>query len=250
MRLLGLDLETTGFDTANDRVTEIGIAVWDVETKRPLVSLGLFLHDEEMEKKFTPEVKEMMERICGITPELLREFGTDAKKNFEWLASFVEKHKIEYIVAHNGENFDRPLLLSELNRHSVAADTLRSLAWIDTRTDIPFASEPDSRKLKHLAVDHGFINPFAHRAAFDVLSMLRILSNYEIQTVLEYQRIPFITVRAMVSFENKELAKAQRFSWEKLGDKTFPKMWVKRIKIDKLDEEKKNCKGFEIARIE
>ncbi len=250
MRLLGIDLETTGFDTATDRVTEIGAVLWDVETKRPLVSYGVFLRDAEMENKFTPEVNAMMLRVCGITPELLREFGTNAADNFEWLAHYAVDHHVDYIVAHNGENFDRPMLTSELRRHGIKDDKFESIPWIDTRTDIPFATEPDSRKLKHLAVDHGFINPFAHRAVFDVLTMLRILSNYDLAAVLEYQKIPFVTMRALVNYDQKELAKAQRFSWEKLGDKTYPKMWVKRVKENQIDQEKINCKGFEIAKID
>ena len=248
MRLLGLDFETTGFDTAKERITEIGVALWDVETKRPLMTFGTFCHDETY-PEFPQETLDMMDRVSGITLPMLKEFGTPIKGNLEWLEKFTTQHKINFIVAHNGESYDKPLLMAELTRHAVQAPTLRSIPWIDTRTDIPFASEPDSRKLKHLAGDHGFLNPFAHRAVFDVLTMLRILSNYDIQAVLEYQKIPFITMRALVSFADKDLAKAQRYSWEKIGEKTYPKMWVKRVKENLLEQEKLACK-FQIARIE
>jgi hypothetical protein len=45
------------------------------------------------------------------------------------------------------------------------------------------------------------------------------------------------------------LAKKQRFSWEKIGDKTYPKWWVKKIKANKFDEEKKAC-TFPIVTVE
>lgn len=247
MRLLGLDLETTGLDTANDRITELGVVLWEVETNRPLVTLGMFLNDSSY-PKLTPEIT----KLTGITDAMLAEFGTEPKANFHWLDGFCKKHEVKYIVAHSAENFDRPFLMSELTRANLPSSGLRDLPWIDTRTDIPFASEPDSRKLKHLALDCGFINPFAHRAVFDVLTMLRILSNYDINAVLEYQRIPFVTCRAVVGFNDKEKAKAQRFSWEKAGEKTWPKLWVKRVKLNMLEDEiaKGKLAGFDVIRLE
>jgi DNA polymerase III subunit epsilon len=206
--------------------------------------VGVFLYDEGY-----PPLSEEVIRVTGITDDMLKEFGTSPKANLLWLEDFCRKHKIDYLCGHNSENFDKPLLLAELARHGVDAPTLKALPWIDTRTDIPFPTEPDSRRLKHLAGDHGFVNPFSHRAVFDVLTMLKVLSHYDINAVLEYQKIPFVTVRAMVSYDDRQLAKDQRFSWEKLGEKTYPKCWVKRIKANKLEEEKKSCK-FQIVPIQ
>lgn len=247
MRLLGLDFETTGLDTATARITEIGAALWEVETKRPLVTVGAFLYDSTY-----PPQSEQIIQLTGITDGMLREFGTSPKDNLQWLDGFCAKHNVAYIVAHNGENYDKPLLMSELERHSVETRCLRTLGWIDTRTDIPFASEPDSRKLNHLALDCGFINPFAHRAVFDVLTMLRVLSNYDIRQVLEYQSLPFVTCRANVAYADRDKAKAQRYSWEKIGTETWPKWWVKKIKINQLDTEIAKCKlaGFDCIRVQ
>lgn len=247
MRILGIDFETTGLDTSKDRITEMGFALWDVPTKRPLVTVGVFLHDQT----YPPQSQEILS-LTGISNDMLREFGTDPGENFRVLDGFCAKHKVEYLVAHNGENFDRPLLMSELARSGVEAGCLRNLPWIDTRTDIPFAKEPDSRRLNHLAVDAGFLNPFAHRAVFDVLTMLRILSNYAIEDVLAYQCIPFVVLRALVSYENREQAKKQRFAWEKIGEKTWPKCWVKKVKLNLLQAELDACKkqGFDAIQIE
>lgn len=251
MRLLGLDLETTGFDTANDRITELGAVLWDVESKQPLDIFSCFVYDETLKEKFTPETVAMMERVCGITPGMLEEFGVPPVVAFGTLEEICRDHKVDYIVAHNGENYDKPLLFSELKRHGVSAPILTSLPWMDTRSDIPFPTEPDSRKLKHLAGDHGFLNPFSHRAVFDVLTMLRVLSHYDIKHVLEYQSIPWVVVRAMVSYDDREKAKAQRYSWEKIGDEYFQKSWVKKVKANMLDQEIETCKkaGFRSVRI-
>lgn len=247
MRLLGLDFETTGLDTSKDRITEMGFALWDVPTKRPLATVGVFLYD-----KSYPKLSSDIIRLTGITDQILEEFGTDPASNLRVLEGFCAKHKVEYLVAHNGENFDRPLLYSELTRNAVEAPVLRALPWIDTKTDIPFAVEPDSRRLNHLALDAGFINPFAHRAVFDVLTMLRILSNYPLEGVLEYQRIPFVVLRAVVGYAQRDLAKKHRFAWQAIGEKQYPGYWVKRVKQNQMDAEIAACQvtGFEAIRIE
>lgn len=251
MRLLGLDLETTGLDTGNDRVTELGVVLWDVEEKRPLVMQGCFLVDDGIRARCNEETLAMMKRVSGIKQEYLEEFGRDPKGTYEQLELFVTAHKSDFIVAHNGENFDKPMFIAELNRHQLDAPVLRSLPWLDTRADIPHTTPPDSLKLKHLAGDLGFINPFSHRAVFDVLTMLKVLSHYDINEVVAYSRIPFITVRACVTYERRQLAKDCRFSWENLGDKSYPKLWVKRIKEDKFEDERKVAldKGFEIVKL-
>lgn len=249
MRLLGLDFETTGFDTGNDRITEVGAVLWDSESQTPLQMFGEFVCDAPMQAKFTPETVAMMKRVSGITPEMLLEFGRLPVGLFQRLNDLTEHWKVDYIVAHNGENYDKPILMAELARHNLAANTLRSLPWLDTRTDIPFPTEPDSRKLKHLALDAGFINPFAHRAVFDVLTMLRVLAGYDLEQVIAYSKVPFVTIRAVVDYENRQQAKDRRFSWEKLGDKSYPKKWVKRVKIDQLEKESKDC-PFKIVQLE
>lgn len=247
MRVLGLDFETTGLDTATARITEIGAVLWDVEAKFPLTTLGAFLHDAT----YPPQSTEII-KLTGITDTMLLEFGTPPAASLRQLDDFCAEHQVEYIVAHNGENFDKPLLMSELARHSIATRCLRNIPWIDSRTDLPFESEPDSRKLKHLAGDYGFINPFAHRALFDVMTMLRVLSQFPMASILEYQKIPFRVLRAAVSYDQKELAKQRRFSWEKIGEQTWPKFWVKKVKENVMDAEIVACKlaGFDAIRIE
>lgn len=243
MRVLGIDLETTGLDTGNDRITELGVVVWDVEGKKPLEMANFLIHPSDLGDRLTPEAVEMMGRVCGLTPAILEEFGVGLHTALGTLHDWATQYKIGYAVAHNAENFDRPLLEMELKRQNF---TPLNTPWIDTRTDLPFEVEPSSRKLNHLAADHGFINPFAHRAVFDVLTMLRVMSHYDFARILEYRAIPFVTVRALVDYADREKAKARRYAWQNLGDKTYPKCWVKRIKQNKLEEEQAQA-GFPVV---
>ena len=247
MRVMGIDLETTGLETSTSRITELGYVLWETETNSPILLKGDYLYDDTY-----PEITEEITRLTGITRSTLTEFGTIPAQGLEGLLRLCAKHKVECCVAHNGENFDRPFLNAELNRHGCNSAEFQALPWIDTRTDLPFATEPDSRRLKHLAGDHGFLNPFDHRAVFDVLTMLRVMSHYPMEKILAYQKIPFFTMRALVTFEHKELAKGQRYSWEKIGEKTYPKQWVKRIKEHLVPAEIETCQkaGFTLVRVE
>jgi DNA polymerase-3 subunit epsilon len=157
-------------------------------------------------------------------------------------------------VAHNAP-FDRGFLLAELDRHQIAAPVLRGLPWIDTLHDIPFATQPDSKKLKYLASDHGFINPFAHRAVFDVLTMLRVLSEYDLSTVVGRAQTPDIIIRAVVPHPKrdgglgKDKAKLAGFRWQDVDGKQYPLMWVKKIKESELGVEQAKLPDYQVIRI-
>lgn len=250
MRVFGLDFETSGLDTARDRITEVGFALWDVPEKQPITAVGAYLYDETY-PNLSPEIV----RLTGITDSILKEFGQNPARILGDMDLFCERHSVGYIVAHNGGAFDKLILLSELDRHSLPAPRLRGLPWIDTKYDLPFASEPDSRRLKHLAGDHGFLNPFSHRAMFDVLTMLRIMSHYDFDAILDYMAQPWIVIRAVVPHPRqdngagKDKAKAAGYRWQDLDGEKFELCWVKRIKAHQLEEEKKKLPGITIVQL-
>jgi oligoribonuclease (3'-5' exoribonuclease) len=37
MKLLGIDLETTGLDVTKDRIIEIGMVLWETDTQTPII---------------------------------------------------------------------------------------------------------------------------------------------------------------------------------------------------------------------
>ena len=80
--------------------------------------------------------------------------------------------------------------------------------------DVEYPSNCSARNLLYLAAYQGFINPFAHRAVFDALTMLRILSCYGIRRVVEVAKSPQVTIKANVSYEERQLAKDARFHWD------------------------------------
>jgi DNA polymerase III alpha subunit (gram-positive type) len=257
MRLLGIDFETTGLDGMQDRITEIGISLWDTDPEpRPLVSAGYFFFDPDF-----PPITEEITRITGITRPMLEEFGLHPKVNLEWLEGFVAKHKVDYLVAHNCENLDKIILKQELLRHGVAHPNLQALAkkWIDTMGDLPLPYKVGNGglQLKYMASDHGLppMGKLTHRAMFDVLQMMQIITQYKIEDVLAWRAKPSIIIRAVVPHprqdngKGKDLAKAAGFRWQEVDGKTYDLCWVKKIKEDQFEEEKKKLPGYEVVRL-
>lgn len=242
-RVLGLDIETSGLNKDTDRIIEFGCVLWEVESKKPLL-----IHSSILKEKDCPYVTPEITKLTGISESMLTEFGADPSVYLHLIGGICKAHDVKYLVAHNGKNFDYPFLIECLKRNGRSDSPLVSLPLIDTRWDLPFKEEPESRKLKHLAPDHGFINPFSHRAVFDVLTMLRIMSFYDFNEVVALSKIPFITVKAEVSYDNREKAKAQKYIWEKAGDKVYPKSWVKLLRENEWDAEVKKC-DFPVVRL-
>ena len=251
MRVLGIDFETTGVDTQTAHITEVGAVLWETDTNTPLELFSTFVYEPSYETEITPAIAEMMKTVCGLTPEMIKEFGVPNKMAIEHLRKMVTKGRSDYIVCHNGTNYDRPVLKAALQRYGLESAAFDKCIWVDTMTDLPFVTPPESRKLKHIALDLGFINPFPHRAVTDVLTMLKVMSNFEFSKIVDLAKQPMVVMRALTGYDQRELAKAARYSWEKLGDKTYTKMWVKNIKEGQTAQEIENCKkaGFQSVRI-
>lgn len=249
MIVLGYDLETTGLDTQTDRIIEVGAVIWDTEKNVPIEIYSQFVKPDPS----VLPLKEEIINLTGISDEYIEALGVDTITVMAHIQGMCTRHKVEYIIAHNGEGYDKPLTYAELSRCGIGGDfCLRILPWVDTRSDLPFKIEPSSRRLMHLAGEHGFLNPFSHRAVFDVLTMLKVMSHYDFNEVAAQSKIPWATARALVGYEDREKAKEMRFSWEKIGEKTYTKMWVKKIRENQVEKEQAaaEAKGFKIIRIE
>jgi DNA polymerase-3 subunit epsilon len=81
-----------------------------------------------------------------------------------------------YFMAHNAHGYDKPMLTELFKRFDVP---MPDKTWIDSLEDIEFPKKMKTKSMAGLEHAHGFINPFPHRAVTDVLSMLKIASNYD-----------------------------------------------------------------------
>ena len=222
--ILGLDFETTwDLNTKTTRPLEIGAVLYDEINKKVMVMQSDFLYSEEHPRS----PKELVD-LTGITDEMRETFGINPLVGFKRLNAIMEQ--AEYVVAHNGNFFDRPVYIEECERLGLQPVEKH---WIDTKSDLPLHSSIKSTKLTYLCAEHGFVNPFAHRALFDALSMIKLLSIYEFEKVLALSLEETFEVTARVSYEKRNEAKERGYHWN--GEE---KKWVKHLKKSKLDIEK------------
>lgn len=232
MLLLGLDFETTGVDPKTDAVTEIGAVLYDWETKTPVA-----MQSDIVQPVFKEQTDEAA-RVSGLTPALIQRWGIMPDLAF---------HKLEFlaaqcdaVVAHNGGQFDK-LFCQEYSKRYTIPNVMERL-WLDTYTDVPYPEHFGTRRLGYLAAEHGFLNPFPHRAVFDVLTMLKVLGHYDLAQVIAIAKQPMVTLQALVAFEHKDKARNLGYHW-----KPEVKQWRKVVKEGRLtreiaDAEKENFK--------
>lgn len=223
MLILGLDFETDGANPQACTPIEIGAVVVDSNDFQPVVVMDRLL-------SYSGNLPEIITDITHITQEHLNLFGIPIRQGFDELITLMLRCNV--VVAHNGNRFDRIIF----NR--VAADlqlTYPLLPWVDTISHLPYPKTTTSRKLIHLAADHGISLQHGHRAVFDVMTMLDLLSRYKDQlpAILSELDSPQITIVAQVTINNKQLAKDQGFGWD-------GKLWTKTLSQAQLDRESSN----------
>lgn len=238
MKILGCDVETTGLKPETHSITEVGMVLWDSNLRMPTKEMG-YIVNPSPDAVWDPEVF----NINKLTPEICAkygyEYGRAAKQFFLWY------QEADAVCAHNATKFERLFLKVWADKYGY--DFQPDKLWIDTSTDIDFPSNM-SHRLTYLAADHNFLNPFPHVALADVLTMLVILDQYPLDETIRLAKSPSVSVKAVVSYEDRELAKARGYRAE-YNDRSEFMYWKLVIKECFLDRERAEA-GFPIEIIE
>ena len=140
MFIIGVDVETTGLDVKKDRIIELGYVLWDCDRSAEVVMRNNLLYTTGY-----PEITDEITDITGITLDDIRRWGIPPDRAFKQFLRLCED--AQYIVAHNGTNFDRPIMENEFKRAGV---DFPAHHWIDTSVDVPYPKKIKTRKLVHL----------------------------------------------------------------------------------------------------
>lgn len=236
MYCLGIDLEVDSIDlngkngvifTEDSNITEVGLVVWDTNrnTSTELVS---FLVKENRFKKIDQELEE----LTGIKTEEVLNFGKSPKVIYSIMMNLIKSYNIEAIIAHNGHNFDFPMLEMFFERYGFDSEPYDNLLKIDTLLDIKYPSYIKSKSLIYLAGYYGVVSG-NHRAVFDVLAMLNVMTKFDFDSILESAKNPIGIIIAHVSYDKRDLAKNAGFRWN-----PNKKIWYREEKIrNELEEE-------------
>jgi DNA polymerase-3 subunit epsilon len=205
-----VDVETSGLLAGQDALLEVGFAVYSLEHKA-LIEARSFLVDAP---------SNAASDINGIPPALLISHGAVRASVGPQLGPLRD---VDAIVAHNAA-FDRQWL-----------PELHHLPWICTMSDVTWPEPLQRRDLSSTALAHGVGVVDAHRALTDVLTIVRLFDavtkrGHDVASLLAAGLRPKATFRALVSYDDREKAKAAGFSWD-----APRKWWVRSMAIEDAD---------------
>lgn len=231
MILLGIDLETDGLDPKMNGILEVGAVLYDWDTKNPVKILSEFIDpDYAGNSNAGYTVPAEITELTGITTDIIEKYGcfdVDVMRSLKTLADDAD-----FYVGHNCNAFDALFLGGTWERLSMNFPQ----PWLDTSIDIKYPPLIKTRNLRHLAAEHGFLNPFPHRAVFDVLTMFKVMEHYDLDAIIARSKEPVLFVQALVSFEEKDLAKERGYHW------CAPKkIWWRSWKSSDFEADKFEC---------
>lgn len=213
-----LDLETTGIDPENDRIIEIALLEFGVESdKEPVISRGF----SAVEDPGVPVSDEIL-KITGITREIL----AGQKIDWDYVRGFLANASI--VIAHNAE-FDRAFL----ERSGQLKDL--KLHWGCSRRHIDWKKHGfRTTALNYLAADHGFVNSFAHRALFDCATTFRVVSAYLPELIARSYEREYLIKAVSSPFESKDVLKQRGYYWNPEA-----RIWERTIPESQLEDERR-----------
>ena len=200
--VLILDTETTGLDPAQDRIVEIGAVLWSVRQSCILSTWSELVFGKG----------NSAEGVNRIPPEALA-YGLKLPQALAALHALAQR--ADLVVAHNAD-FNRAFIGSNLG-----------LAWVCSMADVEWPRTASGRSLPAIALAHDVPIVTAHRALADCLIIARLFERvvelgHDVRQLLERAQRPKATYQAMISYEDRELAKDAGFKWQK-----STKRWVK-----------------------
>ncbi|MGM0606773.1 MAG: 3'-5' exonuclease [Candidatus Muiribacteriota bacterium] len=225
MLLLGIDFETTLCSSENNYektfIIEAGAALYDWETKVPVEIISSLIKPYDKRIKVNGFITE----LTGISMSMLKKHGHSIKPVLKKISSMAKKS--DFIVGHNIRDFDNKILLKECKNFDI---DFPQRPCIDTLKDVNYPKVCKYKNLTYLSGFHGIIGG-GHRAVFDVFSMMKILTNYNIKEVIENSKKAKIKIVARL--EGAEAGRAKKLGFKYNPSKGY---WAKKIK--KIDFEK------------
>jgi len=160
MKYVVFDIETTGLNTSEDRIIEIG-AVNVID--------GVIV--EEFSKLINPliPIPYQAYSVNGITDDMVKDAPFPGLV-FTEFSRFIEG--VDFLVGHNANRFDYPFLQAEFDRYFVKHSKLplKDTLWL-ARNKLRGLR---SYSLKNLCIHYNIVNEDAHRALSDALATQKI----------------------------------------------------------------------------
>lgn len=174
MKLLFLDIETTGFKKTFHQILEIAAILYDTDKDEPIDKFHEYIQPKELiENAFVHGITNDMVAHCRFESEVLRDF-----------VEFVFLSKPDYLVGHNIDNFDEPFISARMEIYRLpwpTVDTIDTLL-IARKEKLPtaFTTETGKPSYKQESIAAAFgIEYKAHSAIEDVKALIQIYTRIE-----------------------------------------------------------------------
>lgn len=212
-----VDLETTGLNPLEDEIIEIGILEFSVNQSIKPTLARCYGALQQPSKPLTP----IIQKITGLTDEAL----VNQKIDWPLVRQYLEQASI--VIAHNAA-FDRSFLERQPELSSL------DLHWGCSQKHIDWHKHGfKSRALNYLACDHGFLNPFAHRAMFDCATTFRLITPYLGELINRSYEREFELLAHQAPFDKKDVLREQGYRWNQGS-----RVWGKKVFESQLPEER------------
>lgn len=206
-RVLIVDTETTGLDPKKDVAIEVAAIIYSLDHATVLGAFSTLIRSFSNEAYAINRIP-----LAAISGDDAR----DPETAWKYIAAMAKS--CEAIVAHRA-SFDR----------SFSPENIQTiLPWVCSKFDIRWPKQTrEGGGLVSLALEHDLGVAYAHRAMTDCDLIARLFTRsaelgVDLQVMMELAMRPKLLFQALVSFEDKELAKKSAFEWH--GD---TKRWLK-----------------------
>jgi len=241
MSVLILDLECTALDTTKARIIEVGAMVTPLDFSTSLGAMNSLVWESGY-----PALSQETIDVTRITQQMLDDEARSLSDTVALLKVVADPKDLLFVCAFNVD-YDKPVFIENMRRSAMTMDPfinhIIQLPWVCGLRDVPNHYKFKSRKLAHLALEYGVpVDPSKlHRALGDVELTRKMLHAVPTTAdkMYEYQQIPWVVLKANVTFDQKDLAKAAGFSWQKVhgDDREYTKTWCKRVKETEIEKE-------------
>lgn len=226
IKLFIVDTEATGL-TENEKVCEVAATLYQIgDTKQETGAIASI-------STLLPVITNDAEHINGIAPELTQLTSVNALNLAAAFTRIIWELALtaDYAIAFNAE-FDAPLV-NQLLKPELDALEL-DLSWLCAMKDFnwgyPNVKANGSFKLVDLCLWMGIGISTAHRAADDVRLLVECLNRHPspmamVEKAIARAASPVVEIRALVSYDDRELAKTAGFIWD--GSRRY---WTKKLR--------------------
>ena len=213
--VLILDTETTGFDHANDACLEVAVVEYSIKHMSVLGCFSAVMTSD----KGNAEAEKINHIPLGILDPM---YGRTPVAVWGLVERFARRSAA--VLAHNSD-FDKGWVPPE--------HALLKIPWIDTCFGVnwPLQSRA-ANSLINLAFEHGLGIDSPHRALADCLLIARLMTRcaelgYDVGAILARGLRPQGYFMALVSYEDRQLAKDAEFKWQ-----SATKTWERKMAVE------------------